>query len=152
MVKIKTIQIKKDKWDYVYGALMLLFTGLISYGAFVKIPTEIKEGNLNLRNYSGINPSSIGPRIPYMVYGKFSLSGAAIENINITITNANTREEINTFTNLNGEYILNLANFPHYFQFRDKLIITACMEKLCEKKEIIVSGQEPGIRIDFKTS
>ena len=153
MVKrIKTIQIKKDKWDFVYGFLMLLSTSLIAYGAIVKIPTEIKESSSNFRNYSDINPNSIGPRLPYLIYGEFVLKGAEIEGANITITNSNTGEQMDTLTNSNGKFVMDLANFPHYFQFRDRLIITACIKKLCEKKEVVLSGQEPALRINFQIS
>lgn len=148
----KTIQIKKDKWDFLYGILMILFTGLIAYGAIVKIPTEIKESNPNFRNYTDVDPGSIGPRIPYLIYGKFILKNVEIEGANITIINSNTREQMNTMTNEHGEYVMDLSNFPHYFQFGDNLIISACVKKLCEKKEIIISGQKPGLRIDFQTS
>lgn len=150
--RIKTIQIKKDKWDFVYGFLMLLFTGLIAYGAIVKIPTQIKESNPTFRNYTDINPNSIGPRIPYPIYGKFILKGAEMEGANITIINFNTGEQMDTLTNSNGEFVMDLSNFPHYFQFRDRLIITACIRKLCEKKEVVISGQEPALRIDFQVS
>ena len=150
--RIKTIQIKKDKWDFLYGFLILLFTGLIAYGAIVKIPTEIKESSPNFRNYSLVDPGSIGPRIPYLVYGKFILKDVEIEGANITIVNSNTNEQLNTMTNENGEYVMDLSNFPHYFQYGDKLLISACVKRLCEKKEVIISGQKPGLRIDFQTS
>ena len=150
--RIKIMQIKKDKWDFLYGILMLLFTGLIAYGAIVKIPTEIKESSQNFRNYSGVDPGTIGPRIPYPVYGKFILKDVEIESANITIVNSNTGEQMNTMTNEHGEYVMDLANFPHYFQYGDNLVISACVKRLCEKKEVIISGQSPGLRIDFKTS
>lgn len=153
MVKrIKTIQIKKDKWDYIYEFIMLFFTGLTAIGTFVLIPTQIRESNLNFRNYSDVNPNSIGPRIPYLIYGQFSLKGVAMEGANITIINSYTGEQISTSTDSNGLFEMNLEEFPHYFQFGDILVITACVKKLCEKKEIILSGKEPGLEINFQTS
>mgnify|MGYP001613103186 FL=1 len=71
---------------------------------------------------------------------------------NITIINSDTGEQMSTSTDSNGLFEMDLEEFPHYFQFGDRLIITACIRKLCEKKEVVLSGQEPALRINFQIS
>ena len=156
MKKETKVIIKKDKWDKGYIIAMVIgviFTGFIAYGTVFQIPKGISESNLKFRNYSDVNPGAIGPRIPYIVYGIFKLDKEPKENVNISLTNLNTREKLpHLLTNTNGEYVFDLANLPHYFYYGDALLIKGCIGTLCTQKEIIVSGDKPGVKIDFDIS
>ena len=146
--KNQIIKIKKDLLDYVYYIGMLVFTGLIAYSA-LKIPHEIEKSNIRFRNYSNVEPQTIGPRIPYMIYGKFTLRGVIKENVNITLTNLFTNEQLSDFTNFEGVYEFNLDGLPHYFQYGDELSIKACIKQMCTEKHSSVIGKSQGIEIDF---
>ena len=105
MKKETKVIIKKDKWDKGYIIAMVIgviFTGFIAYGTVFQIPKGISESNLKFRNYSDVNPGAIGPRIPYIVYGIFKLDKEPKENVNISLTNLNTREKLqHLLTNTN---------------------------------------------------
>ena len=75
-----------------------------------------------------------------------------MENLNKFINTQNFGGTNGYLNKFKWEVCNGFGKFSHYFQFRDRLIITACIKKLCEKKEVVLSGQEPALRINFQIS
>ena len=145
---------KKDLWDKSYIVIMCSFTLIIAIGTVV-----IAIGTYRLAFHSvpslseDIKNATITPRgrcmLPHPFYGRVTFDGKPASNANVTIGNYNTNEEDSFFTNENGEYLFEAANFPNCWVGGDKIHISACIGDYCKYKELIFQNNNGGTQIDI---
>ena len=84
------------------------------------------------------------PYPPYPIPGHvYDRDGSVVEGAKVTLTNLNTTESIDLFTNSQGEYIFELSNLPDAYSIGDHIRIDA--------KKDSKNGHRSLILVDFST-